>query len=121
MKNIIKVATIMLIFGFMATPMVFAEEETITGTVAESDQGVVISADDGGVYIVAGQDLSSMVGKVVKATGTIEESEAGKTLTITSVEEAAGGEEGAAPTEEAPAEEEGVIPPSEDEATPPAE
>ncbi|MCP4745979.1 MAG: hypothetical protein GY874_07535 [Desulfobacteraceae bacterium] len=107
MKNLIKIVTVMLIFGLFATPMVFAEEQTITGTVAQSDQGVVISADDGEVYIVAGQDLSDMVGKVVKATGTVEEGETGKTLTVTSVEEASGeGEEGAAP-----AEEEGAVPP----------
>ncbi|MCP4745981.1 MAG: hypothetical protein GY874_07545 [Desulfobacteraceae bacterium] len=116
MKNIIKIVTVMLIFGFLATPMAFAEEQTISGTIAQSDQGIVLAADDGAIYLVAGQDLSSMVGKAVEATGTIEEGEAGKTLTISSVEEISG-EQGDISSEEAMPEEGVLPPPSEKEGT----
>jgi len=58
----------------------------ITGTVEQTDQGVVI-ASDVGQYFVAGQDLSEMVGKKVKATGTVTEAEGRKTINVTSVTE----------------------------------
>jgi hypothetical protein len=48
----------------------------------------VISGDDGAIYNVAGADLSNLVGQSVKATGTLEEGPAGKTLTVISVEPA---------------------------------
>lgn len=85
--NWIKMVCIMLVIGFMAAPLAFAGEKSITGTVEQTDQGIVISAADGDTYLVSGQDLAPMVGKTVKATGTLEESDAGKTLTIISVEE----------------------------------
>ena len=82
-----KIAAIMLVVGFMATTFAIAGEEAITGMVEQTDQGIVISADNGETYMVQGQDLSSMVGKNVKAMGTLAESESGKTLNVTSVEE----------------------------------
>jgi TRAP-type uncharacterized transport system substrate-binding protein len=60
----------------------------ITGTVEQTDQGVVITSEgEGGQYLVAGQDLSAMVGKKVKASGTVTEAEGRKTITVTSVTE----------------------------------
>jgi hypothetical protein len=82
-----KVLTILLLVGFVAASVAIAGEQVITGTVQQTDQGIVISADDGSNYMIKGQDLSGMVGKTLKATGTLEEGASGKTLTVTSVEE----------------------------------
>ena len=77
-RNLIKMFAILLVIGLMAA----------TGAIAgdESDQGIVISADTGDTYIVMGKDLSEMVGQTVKATGTLAESQEGKTLTVISIE-----------------------------------
>lgn len=82
-----KVLAVVMVIGLVSVAGVMAAEETLTGLVEESDQGIVLSADDGETYMVQGQDLSAMVGKSVKATGTLSEGESGKTITISSVEE----------------------------------
>jgi hypothetical protein len=82
-----KIATLVLIIGFIASTMAIAGEQTITGVVKQTDQGVVISADDGANYLVQGKNLSAMVGKTLKATGTLAESDKGKVITITQIEE----------------------------------
>jgi hypothetical protein len=86
-KKLAKVMAVLLVIGFLAVSVAMAGEQIITGTVQQTDQGIVISADDGASYLVQGQDLSAMVGKTLKATGTLEEGASGKTLTVTSVEE----------------------------------
>jgi predicted nucleic acid-binding Zn-ribbon protein len=58
----------------------------LTGMVEQGDNGVVIVTDLG-KYSVAGQDLSSMVGKTVKVTGALEESAGQYTINVESVEE----------------------------------
>ena len=84
--NRMKWIAVMLVIGFLTATVAIAGEQSITGTVEKTDQGIVISADDGATYMVQGQDLSSMVGKTVKATGTLAEGESGKMLKITSIE-----------------------------------
>jgi len=63
------------------------EKIAITGTVEQSDDGVVIIGDDGEEYYVAGKDLSAMVGKDVEAIGTVTENEGVKTLRLITVKE----------------------------------
>ncbi len=60
--------------------------DSVTGTIQQGDSGLVLQAADGN-YILAGQDLTDMVGKTIKVTGTIAEGDAGKTLTVMSFEE----------------------------------
>jgi hypothetical protein len=62
------------------------EEETIAGTVVKTDKGIMIEADDGD-YLVKGQDLSKMVGKLVEVTGVITESDKGDVIDVKSFEE----------------------------------
>lgn len=62
--------------------------DSVTGTIQQGDSGLILQADDG-EYILAGQDLSDLVGKKIKVTGTIADSDAGKTLTVMSFEEVA--------------------------------
>ena len=85
-RNRMKWIAVMLVIGFMTATLAIAGEQSITGTVEKTDQGIVIAADDGATYKVQGQDISNMVGKMVKATGTLAEGESGKTLTIVSIE-----------------------------------
>ena len=82
-----KLLAIVTIIGLLTVAGAMAAEETLTGTIEQSDQGIVLSADDGETYMVQGQDLSDMVGKSVKATGTLAEGTSGKTITVSSVEE----------------------------------
>ena len=85
-RNVIKLFAVMLVIGLVAATGAIAADDSITGTVEQTDNGIVISADDGDQYIVMGKDLSSMVGKTVKATGTLAEGKSGKILTVISVE-----------------------------------
>jgi hypothetical protein len=87
-SKIMKYLAVILIFGIMAATGVIAGESSLIGIVEKTDKGIVISAADGATYNVMGADLTDMVGKVVKATGTLEEGPIGKTFTIVSVEPA---------------------------------
>jgi len=69
-----------------AAPAPAQEEETIAGTVTKTDKGIVIEAEDGD-YVVKGQDLSKMVGKMVEATGIITENEKGDVIDVKTFEE----------------------------------
>lgn len=85
-RKLTKLLAIMLIFGLFIVSNTVAGEASITGTVEKTDKGVVISADDGNTYNVMGADLTEMIGKPVKATGTLTDSADGKVLTVISVE-----------------------------------
>jgi hypothetical protein len=87
-RNVIKLFAVMLVIGMVAVAGAIAADDSITGTVEQTDNGIVISADDGDQYIVMGKDLSSMVGQTVKATGTLAEGKSGKIITVISVEPA---------------------------------
>ncbi|RJQ81652.1 MAG: hypothetical protein C4519_08725 [Desulfobacteraceae bacterium] len=54
----------------------------ISGTVVTTEEGIAIFSAEGN-YLVAGQDLTDLVGKNVTVTGTLEESP-GKTIIIIS-------------------------------------
>jgi hypothetical protein len=85
-KNRMKWIAVLLIIGFVAATTAIANEQSITGTVEKTDQGVVISTESGDTYQVMGKDLSDMVGKTVKATGTLSEGTSGKALIVIQVE-----------------------------------
>lgn len=77
-------AVVGMLFGSMA---VAGDERTISGTILENDQGIVLATDDGTTYMVEGEDVADMVGKNVRVTGTLTEGESGKTITIIGIEE----------------------------------
>jgi hypothetical protein len=87
-RNVIKLLAVMLVIGLVAAAGAIAADDSVTGTVEQTDNGIVISADDGDQYIVMGKDLSGMVGQTVKATGTLAEGKSGKIITVISVEPA---------------------------------
>jgi Protein of unknown function (DUF5818) len=84
--KMMRVFAVLLVIGLLAATGAIAGDQSVTGTIEKTDQGIVISADDGDTYIVMGKDLSDMVGQTVKATGTLAESQEGKTLTVISIE-----------------------------------
>jgi hypothetical protein len=89
-RNWMKIFALLLVVGFMcSTAAIASDEQSVTGTVEQTDQGFVISADTGETIKVMGQEdaLAGMVGKQVKATGTVEEGAEGKSLNISSIEE----------------------------------
>lgn len=55
----------------------------LTGTVAKDGEKTVLSTDLGD-YIIEGQDLSEMVGKVVNVTGAVEEVNGEYTINVIS-------------------------------------
>lgn len=82
-----KLVALVAVIGLLSVANVLAAEETISGIIEESADGIVLKADDGQTFAIQGQDLSEMVGKSVKATGTLEESESGKIINVIKVEE----------------------------------
>jgi hypothetical protein len=85
-KLVIGILALALV-AFLAGPALSGDPVTISGTVKADNQ---IAADDGQVYHVAdtekGGEVVEMVDKKVKATGTVEESEGKKMISITAYE-----------------------------------
>jgi len=75
------------LFALFAGPAISADRMTIMGTVNDDYQ---IVTDDEKVYEVAetekGDEVVKLVGKKVKVTGTVEESEGTKIITVTAYE-----------------------------------
>jgi len=65
-----------------------SDSSTITGVVANTDDGLAIKAADGKEYLVHGKDLSAMVGKKVTVTGKISQPLPKNVVTVESVKEA---------------------------------
>lgn len=87
-RLVFKIIATVLVLGFLTAGAVVAAEETVTGMVDQNDGGtIIISGDDGVDYVVKGQDLSEMVGKSVKVTGTLAEEGDAKSITVMNVEE----------------------------------
>ena len=76
----------LLLVAMVSATALLAAEVTIMGTI--SQEGIV--ADDGQVYAVAendkGDELMELVDMRVRATGTVEEREGKKVITVTSFE-----------------------------------
>lgn len=85
-KNIVTgfVAVMLLV---VATAGLAVAEDSITGTIAEKGEVLVLDAADGS-YVLEGSDLASeMIGKKVKVTGTVAEKEDMKVINVLSMEE----------------------------------
>jgi hypothetical protein len=85
-SKLMKCLAVMLIVGLTVVTGAIAGDSSVTGMVEKTDNGIVISADDGAKYSIMGADLTEMIGKTVKATGTLSEGASGKVLTVISVE-----------------------------------
>jgi hypothetical protein len=92
-KNLIIVVFCAFSIAMVSVTLGTAQEEketvTITGTVLQSDSGLVILTD-GGMYSLSGQDLSKMVDKEVEVSGTVTEGDEGSSINMTSFREIQG-------------------------------
>lgn len=62
-------------------------EESITGTVAEKGDIIILDAADGS-YVLEGSDMTAeMVGKKVKVTGTVAEKDNMRVISVIQLEE----------------------------------
>jgi len=85
-----KVLALVLVLGFLVASGALAADMAITGTVDQNDSGMIIlSADDGEDYLVKGKDLTDMIGKTVKVTGTLAQEGDAKSITVMELEEVA--------------------------------
>ena len=85
-KNIVTglVATMLMV---MATAGLAMAEDSITGTIMEKGDIIILDATDGS-YVLEGSDMApEMVGKTVKVTGTVAEKENMKVINVLSMEE----------------------------------
>ena len=77
----------MIIIAFITGVAISGERVTITGTVNDNYQ---IVTDDGNIYEVEGNEkgdeVADLIDKKVKMTGTVEESDGEKIISITSYE-----------------------------------
>lgn len=87
-KHIRWIALAIVVCFITVTGAVAAGNTAVTGTVVKTKSGVVvIQTPDKQQYIVVGRNLSKMVGKTVKATGTLSESTNGKSIKVLKVVE----------------------------------
>jgi hypothetical protein len=85
-----RVLALVLVLGFLVASGALAADMAITGTVDQNDSGMIIlSADDGEDYLVKGKDLTDMIGKTVKVTGTLAQEGDAKSITVMELEEVA--------------------------------
>jgi biopolymer transport protein ExbD len=61
-----------------------AKVREVSGTLVKTNEGIRLFSDSGN-YMLAGRDLSDMVGQNVKVTGTIEENAGKQIITVASV------------------------------------
>jgi len=69
-----------------ALPMATSKTMALTGTIAQEGDDLMLVTDLGD-YVIAGQDLSGMVGKTVNVTGAVQESGGQYTINVISVSE----------------------------------
>ena len=69
-----------------APPADMPKTLALTGTIARDGEDIMLVTDLGD-YVIAGQDLSSMVGKSVNVTGAVEESGGKYTINVLSFSE----------------------------------
>ena len=85
---------LLLVVGLlMGSAAVAAEKakqgpQTIQGKVEQGDKGItMIKTDDGQAFTILGQNLTAMVGKTVKVTGTVSKGKATRSIMVTNFEE----------------------------------
>lgn len=86
-KKKIVTGMVAALFMVVATAGLALAEDSITGTIAEKGDVIVLDAADGS-YVLEGNDMATdMVGKKVKVTGTIAEKENMRVINVVSMEE----------------------------------
>ena len=94
-SNVFKLAmALIVIFGLLITTAAVAAEkgknveETIQGMVEKHASGMtMIKTDDGHTFNVLGQNMTDMIGKTVKVTGTLSKGKTTRAIMVTHFEE----------------------------------
>jgi len=83
-----KLTVLFAVAGFVALMGCSAADQTFTGTVEQTDMGLVLKTSDGAntYRVIDNPDVRDLVGKSVKLTGTLMEREAGKSIAVTGFE-----------------------------------
>ncbi len=82
------VAGLLIGTSTLASDKVPAGEQTIQGKVEKGEKGItVIKMDDGQSFNVLGQNISAMIGKTVKVSGTVSKGKATRSIVIVNFEE----------------------------------
>jgi hypothetical protein len=85
-KNVV-VGLVLAMFLVVATAGLAVAEESITGTISEKGDMIVLDAADGS-YILEGSDMApEMVGKKVTVTGTVAVKDDMRVINVLSMEE----------------------------------
>ncbi len=85
-KNIVMAIVAAMLLVVAGSGLAIAED-SITGTIAEKGDMIVLDSADG-VFILEGRDLApEMVGKKVKVTGTVAEKDGVKVIYVLSMKE----------------------------------
>jgi hypothetical protein len=85
-KNIV-VALVLTMCMVVASAGLASAEESITGTIAEKGDLIVLDAADG-IYLIEGSDMTpDMVGKKVTVTGTVAVKDDLRVINVLSMEE----------------------------------
>jgi len=79
---------IFVLFGIVAMIGCSAAEQTFTGTVEQTDKGLVLKTSDevGSYHVIDKPDLHALVGKSVKLTGSLMDRQAGKFINVKNFE-----------------------------------
>ena len=94
-SNVFKLAmALFVIVGLLITTAAVAAdkaknaEETIQGMVEKNDSGMtMIKTDDGKSFMVLGQNMTTMIGKKVKVTGSLSKGKSTRSIMVTQFEE----------------------------------
>jgi hypothetical protein len=86
-KRMIATGIVAAMFMVVATAGLALAEDSITGTIAQKGEVIMLDAADGS-YVLEGSDSApEMVGKKVKVTGTVAEKDNMKVINVISMEE----------------------------------
>jgi hypothetical protein len=86
-KKSIVLGMVAAMFMVVATAGLALAEDSITGTISEKGDVIVLDAADGS-YVIEGNDMATeMVGKKVTVTGTVAEKENMRVINVISMEE----------------------------------
>jgi hypothetical protein len=85
---------VMVVLGLLigtstiASEKVPAGEQTIQGKVEKGEKGMpLIKMDDGQVFNILGQNMTAMIGKTVKVTGTVSKGKTTRSIVVSNFEE----------------------------------
>ncbi|PID40470.1 MAG: hypothetical protein CR984_03065 [Proteobacteria bacterium] len=78
---------VVVMFLFMVTAGLAVADESITGTIAEKGEHIVLDAADGSYILEGGNMISEMVGQKVTVTGTITEKENMRVIKVLNIKE----------------------------------